>query len=130
FSYLTNGVWEDVPLRHASIDQYLATSRLHFGDHNGRLQIVHPSAQRFAGFLDFADYPKWTESGIANAVLYSDFEYIETQSFSILNRRDAQSALERQRGQMQAAEDASETEIVEITEALDDLIAGQIEVGE
>ncbi len=128
--YLLNGVWEDVPYRRASIDQYLGSSRLHFGDNNGRLQIVHPTAQRFAGFLDFADYPKWTESGIANPVLYADYEYIETQSFSVLNRRDAQSALERQRGQLHATEDASETEINEITEALDDLVAGNIEVGE
>ena len=130
FGYLVNGVWEDVPLRRASIDQYLATSRLHFGDNNGRLQLVHPRAIRFAGFLDIQDYPKWTESGVANTILYADYEYIETQSFSILNRRDAQASLERQRGQMHAAEDASETEISEISEALDDLIAGQIEVGE
>jgi len=128
--YLVNGVWEDVPFRRASVDQYLPTSKLHFGDRNGRLQIVHPSATKFVGFLDFQDYPKWTESGIANPVLYSDYESIETQSFSILNRRDAQSALERQRGHMHAAEDASESEIHEITEALDDLVAGQIEVGE
>ncbi len=130
FGYLVNGVWEDVPLRRAEIYQYLPTSRLHFGDNNGRMQLVHPDATRFVGFLDIQDYPKWTESGVGNAILYSDYEYIETQSFSTLNRRDAQAALERQRGQMHAAEDASETEISEITEALDDLIAGQIEVGE
>ena len=128
--YLVNGVWEDVPYRRCGIDQYLASSRLHFGDRNGRLQIVHPTGERFAGFLDFQDYPKWTESGIANPVLYADYEFIETQSFSILNRRDAQAALERQRGHLHAAEDASETEILEITEALDDLVAGQIEMGE
>ncbi len=130
FGYLVNGVWEDVPLRRSSIDQYLPSSRLHFGDNNGRLQIVHPAATRFVGLLDIQDYPKWTESGIANTILYSDYEFIETQSFSLLNRHDAQGALERQRGQMHAAEDSSETEISEITEALDDLTAGQIEVGE
>jgi type IV secretion system protein VirB4 len=130
YGYLVNGVWEDIPLRHAGIDQYLPSSRLHFGDNNGRLQLVHPKGSRFAGFLDIQDYPKWTESGIANAILYADYEFIETQSFSLMNRRDAQGALERQRGQMHAAEDASETEVLEITGALDDLIAGQIEVGE
>ena len=130
FGYLVNGVWEEVPVRAAFIDQYLPSSRLHFGDTNGRLQIVHPTGQRFVGFLDIQDYPRWTESGIGNAVLYSDYEYIETQSFSLLNRRDAQSALERQRGHMQVAEDASVSEITEITQALDDLVSGQIEVGE
>lgn len=130
FGFLLNGFWEDVPHRRASIDQYLPTSRLHFGDHNGRLQLVHPSGTRFAGFLDIADYPKWTESGIADPILYAGYEFIETQSFSLMNRRDAQQALERQRGHMQAAEDASHSEIAEITEAIDDLVAGQIELGE
>lgn len=130
FGYLVNGVWEEIPMRRAAIAQYLPASRLHFGDTNGRLQIVHPTGQRWVGFLDIQDYPRWTESGIGNAILYSDYEYIETQSFSILNRRDAQSALERQRGHMQAAEDASVSEIAEISSALDDLVSGQIEVGE
>jgi type IV secretion system protein VirB4 len=117
FGYLLNGVWEDIPLRRAGIDQYLPTSRLHFGDNNGRLQII-------------ADYPHWTESGMANPILYAGYEFIETQSFSLLNRRDAQSALEMQRGHMKAAEDASASEMLEITQAIDDLVAGQIEVGE
>lgn len=130
FGFLINGVWEEVPLRRSAIDQYLPASRLHFGDTNGRLQIVHPTGQRFVGFLDIQDYPRWTESGVGNAILYSDYEYIETQSFSLLNRRDAQSALERQRGHMHVAEDASVSEITDITSALDDLVSGQIEVGE
>ncbi|MGN6210553.1 VirB4 family type IV secretion/conjugal transfer ATPase [Asticcacaulis sp.] len=130
YGYLVNGIWEEVPMRRAGIETYLPSSRLHFGNSNGRLQLIHPAGQRFVGFLDIQDYPRWTESGIGNAILYSDYEYIETQSFSLLNRRDAQSALERQRGHMQAAEDASATEIAEITGALDDLVSGQIEVGE
>ena len=130
FGYLINGVWEPVPLQGASIHRYLPASRLHFGDHNGRVQIVHPDGQRFAGLLDIQDYPKWTESGMANGLLYSDFEFIETQTFSILNRRDAQGALERQRGHMHAAEDASSSEIHEITDALDELMSGQMELGE
>ena len=49
-----------------------------------------------------------------NALLYGGYEFIETQSFSILNKRDAHAALERQQGHMISAEDASESEIREI----------------
>jgi type IV secretion system protein VirB4 len=130
FGFLVNGIWEDVPLRRAQLAEYLPTSRLHFGDRNGMLEIWHPSARKFAGFLDFQDYPKFSEPGMNNAILYGDYEYIETQSFSILNKRDAMSALERQQGQLTSAEDASESEIREIDSAMEDLASGLIEMGE
>jgi type IV secretion system protein VirB4 len=130
FGFLVNGVWEDIPLRRAQLAEYLPTSRLHFGDKNGMLEIWHPLARKFAGFLDFQDYPKFSEPGINNAILYGDYEYIETQSFSILSKRDAMAALERQQGQLTSAEDASETEIVAMSAAMEDLASGLIEMGE
>jgi type IV secretion system protein VirB4 len=128
--FLINGVWEDIPLRRASLNEYLPTSRLHFGDHNGMLQIEHPLARKFVGFLDFQDYPKFSEVGMNNAILYGDYEYIESQSFSILNKRDAIAALERQRGQLISSEDASQSEIAEMDLAADHLQSGLIEMGE
>lgn len=128
--FLVNGVWEDVPMRRAEIAEYLPTSRLHFGDKNGMLEIWHPSERKFVGFLDFQEYPKNSEPGMNNVILYGDYEYIETQSFSILNKRDALDALERQEGQLKASEDASETEIREMKEAIDGVQNGTLEIGE
>ena len=130
FGYCLNGVWEDVPLKRMDIAEYLPTSRLHFGDKNGLLEIWHPSKRKFAGFLDFQDYPKWSEPGMCNAVLYGDYEYIETMSFSVMNRRDAMGAVERQKGHLIASEDAGQREIAEMDEAMDDLASGQMDLGE
>ena len=130
FGFLVNGVWEDIPLRHAELAEYLPTSRLHFGDRNGMLEIWHPSARKFVGFLDFQEYPKVSEPGMNNVILYGTYEYIETQSFAIKNKREARTALERQLGQMVAAEDASPGEIADMQRALDDLHDGNIEIGE
>lgn len=128
--FLVNGVWEDVLLHRAQLAEYLPSSRLNFGDKNGMLEIWHPTAHKFAGFLDFQDYPKFSEPGMNNAILYGEYEYIETQSFSILNKRDAMAALKRQQGQLTSSEDASETEIREMDEAMDDLNSGLIAMGE
>jgi type IV secretion system protein VirB4 len=128
--YLINGVWEDVPLRRAALCEYLPTSRLWFGDQNGMMEIWHPNEKKYAGFLDFQDYPKFSEPGMNNGILYGNYEYIETQSFSILNKRDAMKALERQQNQLIASEDASETEINEMTSAMDMLQGGLLEMGE
>lgn len=128
--FLTNGVWEDVPMRRADIGEYLPTSRLHFGDKNGMLEIWHPTSRKYVGFLDFQDYPRFSEPGMNNAILYGDYEYIETQSFSIFGKRDAMSALERQQGQLRASEDAAPTEISEIDDAKESLQSGLLEMGE
>lgn len=128
--FLTNGVWEDVPMRRADIGEYLPTSRLHFGDKNGMLEIWHPNSRKYVGFLDFQDYPRFSEPGMNNAILYGDYEYIETQSFSIFGKRDAMSALERQQGQLRASEDAAPTEIREIDDAKESLQSGLLEMGE
>lgn len=128
--FLVNGVWEDVPMRRADIGEYLPTSRLHFGDKNGMLEIWHPKEHKYVGFLDFQDYPKFSEPGMNNAILYGDYEYIETQSFSIFNKHDAMSALERQKGQLIASEDVAEREILEMDQAMEDLQSGLIEMGE
>ncbi|PLX76768.1 MAG: VirB4 family type IV secretion/conjugal transfer ATPase [Azoarcus sp.] len=128
--FLVNGIWEDVPMRRADIGEYLPTSRLHFGDKNGMLEIWHPNEHKFVGFLDFQDYPKFSEPGMNNAILYGNYEYIETQSFSIFNKRDAMTALERQKGQLIASEDVADREIQEMDQAMEDLQSGLIEMGE
>lgn len=128
--FLVNGVWEDIPLRRASLAEYLPTSRLHFGERNGMLQIEHPSARKFLGFLDFQEYPRFSETGMNNALLYGDFEFIETQSFSIMNKREALDRLERQKNQLMSGEEASESEILDMSIAEDQLQSGFIEMGE
>lgn len=130
YAYLVNGFWEDVPLRRASINEYLPTSRLHFGDKNGMLEIWHPHGNKFAGFLDVQEYPHTSEPGMCNGLLYGDYEYIETQSLSVLNRRDGLKALRDQRGHLIATEDVSESQIDEMDTAMDQLQAGAIELGE
>jgi type IV secretion system protein VirB4 len=128
--YLANGVWEDVPMRRAEIAEYLPSSRLHFGDKNGMLEVWHPTERKYAGFLDFQEYPKTSEPGMNNVILYGDYEYIETQSFAILNKRDALEALKQQKGALEAGEQASETEIKEMDQAIDGVQNGTIEIGE
>lgn len=127
---LVNGVWEDIPLMNGPLAEYLPSSRLFFGDQNGMLEIRHPAQHKYAGFLDFLDYPKRSEPGMNNAILYSDYEYIETQSFSMHNKHDALAALDRQKGHMRASEDAAEAEIEELDQAREDVVSGAIEMGE
>jgi len=126
--YLVNGIWEPVPVPSAPIREALPTSRLFFGGE--RIEIRAPNRVRYGALLDLKDYPEDTEPGILNGLLYGDYEYIESQSFTILDKPSAKEALERQRNQLIAAEDVAASQIAAMDQALDDLINGNFVLGE
>ncbi|KVW76223.1 VirB4 family type IV secretion/conjugal transfer ATPase [Burkholderia ubonensis] len=126
--YLVNGVWEREPVPAGPIREALPISRLFVGAE--KIEIRMPTATRFAAMLDLKDYPEDTEPGLLNGLLYGDFEYIETQSFTILDKPTAKEALERQRNQLIAGEDVAVSQVEAIDHALDDLINGNFVLGE
>ncbi|MGE0315896.1 MAG: VirB4 family type IV secretion/conjugal transfer ATPase [Lautropia sp.] len=130
YGYLVNGVWEEVALRTAALYDYLPSSRLHFGDRNGMLEIWHPQGVKYAGFLDIQEYPGYSEPGMTSCLLYTDYEYIETQSFSIMPKRRGIKEMTDQKGHLVATEDVGRSQIAAMDEALDELEAGKIDLGE
>ena len=126
--YLLNATWERVPVPAGRIAEALPTSRLFF--RTEKLEIRTPQATRYAALLDLKDYPEETEPGMLNGLLYGEFEYIETQSFTILDRASAREALERQRNQLIAGEDVAVSQIKAMDRALNDLINGDFVLGE
>jgi len=126
--YLVNATWEVVPVPHGPIFEALPTSRLLF--QREKLEIRMPAQTRYAALLDLKDYPEQTEPGMLNGLLYSEFEYIETQSFTVLDRPSAKEALERQRNQLVAGDDVAVSQIEAIDCALNDLVNGDFVLGE
>ena len=126
--YLVNGAWEPQPVPSGAIREALPTSRLFVGVE--KVEIRMPAATRHAALLDLKDYPEETEPGMFNGLLYGDFEYIETQSFTILDKPDAKEALERQRNQLIAGEDVAVSQVDAMDQALNDLINGDFVLGE
>lgn len=126
--FLVNGHWERVPLRRAAINDYLPTSRLFFGNEN--IEVRTPFGTRFGAVIDFSDYPEVTEPGILNPILYDDYEYIETQSFSMLGKYDAMQALTRQRNQLIASEDVSSSQINAMNNAMEEVVNGSFLMGD
>ncbi|MBY8605982.1 VirB4 family type IV secretion/conjugal transfer ATPase [Burkholderia arboris] len=126
--YLVNGTWEAVPVACGRICDTLPTSRLFF--HREKLEIRTPTRTRYAALLDLKDYPEQTEPGMLNGLLYGNFEYIETQSFTVLDRSSAKEALERQRNQLIAGDDVGVSQIEAMDQALNDLVNGDFVLGE
>lgn len=126
--YLVNGRWRAVPFQAGPLFRTLPTTRLSFG--GDKLELRMGDERRYAALVDIKEYADAVEPGILNALLYETSEFIETQSFSILPRREAMRALELQRDQLIASDDVVATQIAEMDLALNELGDGQFCMGE
>lgn len=126
--YLVNGKWRAVPQTAGPLYRILPTARLSFG--GDKLELRHGDERRYAALVDLREYADAVEPGILNALLYEHSEFIETQSFSILPRREAMRALELQRDQLIASDDVVASQVAEMDVALNDLGDGQFCMGE
>jgi type IV secretion system protein VirB4 len=126
--YLVNGRWQHQPVRWGPLYRMLPTARLSFG--GDKLEIRCGDDRRFAAFVDIHEYADDVEPGILDSLLYERSEFIETQSFSILPRRDSMGALELQRDQLIASDDVVESQVAQMDVALNELGDGQFCMGE
>lgn len=126
--YLVNGRWRAIPMAAGALYRTLPTARLSFG--GDKLELRHGDERRYAALVDIKEYPDAVEPGVLNALLYEASEFIETQSFSILPRREAMRALELQRDQLIASEDVVARQVEDMDAALNDLGDGQFCMGE
>ena len=128
FSFLINGVWRKVRFPSGPAYQTLPDARLTFG--GGMLEIHKGERRRYASMLSIKEFAGQVEPGSLGALLYEDSEFIETQSFSSLPRRQAMAALTTQRDQLLASDDAVVSQIEAMDVALDQLGDGQFAMGE
>lgn len=127
-NYLLTGDWQKVRIPRGPLDTYLGNAYVFVG--NETLLIRSCTRERYAQLIDFKDYPDRTEPGILNKVMMEKAEYVITQSFSFLGKLDGKKYLEKQRNQLKASEDGSAFQMVEMDEAIDQLVQGRFVLGQ
>jgi type IV secretion/conjugal transfer VirB4 family ATPase len=127
-NFLITGVRQRVRLPEAPLNEYLGNAWLHVGTET--IEIRTPARTRFAQCIDFKDYTAHTCPGFMNSMLYTDYEYVITQSFSCLPKREGKNRLQVQANQLRTTEDVSPTQIKQMDEALDELEQGMFCMGE
>jgi type IV secretion system protein VirB4 len=127
-AYLINGEWQRVPLPRAELRDTLATSRPFFGK-AGLMSLKGPTKSKYASILAMQEYPSSSKPGLLNDLLGMPFELIVSQSFTFLSKPVAVGRMTRQRARMVNAGDLAESQIVEIGNALDDLISNRFVMG-
>lgn len=131
FAFVLNGRWQPILARPARVSDTITTDRIFLGDRNGFWEARGQGGQSVYGrFYDILSYPSYATHRSADGLLSGRFPYIETQSFSMVNRRDAVDALKLQKNQLVAGDEAGSGELSSIDEAIDALRDGDIEMGE
>jgi type IV secretion system protein VirB4 len=128
YSYLINGTWQSVRFPTGPAWRTLPNARLLFG--GDKLEIRQGLKRRFVAMLDIKEYASTVQPGTLGALLFEDMEFVETQSFLSMPRRQATAALQIQRNQLIASDDTVPSQIVAMDEALDHLGDGQFQMGE
>ena len=127
-NYLITTEWQKVRIPKIPLNQYLGNAWVFAGTET--IELRTPTRTRYLQGLDFKDYTAHTESGLLNSLMYEDYEYIMTQSFSFMSRAQGKKFLETQQRQLMNADDGSVTQIEQMAEAVDQLIQGQFAIGE
>ena len=130
YKWLITGVHEELPLQTGPMAEYLCDARIFAGDTNGIVQISHPSKKTFIGYMDLLDYPAVTEPGINNCLFNGSYEFVESQSFSFLSKREGIEALELQMKRLISSGEGSPEQIGDMEHAIEDVKNGRVFMGE
>lgn len=128
--YLINGERLPVPVTWEHFAETIPQNRINFARHGELGEIRTPSKARYFGMIEIFDYDKSTEPGHINTFLKAPYECVLTQSFTLLSRHAAKGQLERTRQQLIDSNDSSESQVNELTFALDQLMSGEFAFGE
>jgi type IV secretion system protein VirB4 len=130
FGLLLNGKLEPVPVLDARLYNTLPSTRPFFSTHGeqGELRGVNWS-RRFA-MVELREYPASTKPGHLNKLLQLPVELILSQSFGGLSKAEGIAALGRQKKWLEDSGDHSASQIKELSQAMDDMMAGKFVMGD
>ncbi|KIE06097.1 Type IV secretion system ATPase VirB4 [Candidatus Jidaibacter acanthamoeba] len=111
-----------------NIDKYINNHRLYFGKKSIEAKSLN-GAERFAGIVSIKEYGPKTWAGILDSFLRMPFEFILTQSFEFTNKQAAMHRMQLQQNRMIQAGDKAVSQIIEISDALDKAMSGEIHFG-
>jgi len=127
FNYLLTGRWERVPYAPVPLKHLIGGMRPVFGDES--VKILNPAGTHFGALLGIEAYPSETNPLFLDDLLTLPFELVVTQSFEFHAKDAALLKMQLKGRRMENVGDAAQSQIDEIPELADDLIARRTVMG-
>jgi type IV secretion system protein VirB4 len=125
---LLTGRRERVPLIRGHLGSAIYTARVIFG--REALEIRDAADVTYAAIFGVKEYPAVTRPGLWNGLLSARFPLVASQSFTFLSKAAARAVMERKQNQMLSARDRAASQIVGLSDALDDLMSNRFAMGD
>jgi type IV secretion system protein VirB4 len=124
---LLTGQWQNVAVTRSPFYDTLGTMDVFFSTDTGECQTV--SGSRFFRSLEIKDYAPETATGLLDALLYAQSEYILTQSFTCMARDEAQNHIRLAEKRLNSADDDAISQREELIVLRDLLQSGHVSCG-
>ncbi|MFZ8864700.1 MAG: VirB4 family type IV secretion/conjugal transfer ATPase [Rickettsiales bacterium] len=126
-SLINCGYRQPIQVPASNIAKILPNHRLFFGPKAIEARGVLGS--RYAGIVSLKEHKPYTHAGMLDGFLKLPYEFIISQNFNFIDRSSAISSMQLQQNRLQQAEDIAKSQIMEISEALDIAMSGEIAFG-
>lgn len=127
-SLINNLSGSEVPVQNAQISEYLATATLAIGS-NEIIRIDNAGERKYAAILTISEYPVDTSMGVLQAFIEKPWRMIISQSFVPIDKADCEDWLKRESRRLQTTDDVSETDLIDLAEALEGVQSDQFILG-
>ena len=128
YNYLISGVWQKIPVQNTPIYNRLGVADVYFSHENGEMHVQ--GLRKFFRFIEIRELPEQTDSCVLNSLLIADCEFVLTQSFSCLQKRESLSAIRVVEKRLRSVSDDAYRQRDELMEAKNDLVSSDIFFGQ
>ncbi|MGS1117409.1 VirB4 family type IV secretion/conjugal transfer ATPase [Castellaniella sp. UC4442_H9] len=127
---ILNGEHTPMPITRGRIAENLPSARPIFSRWGELGELRHVDHTRTFGMLEIRDLPEKVRPGHLDALLSAPFEFTLAQSWGTFTKAEALTLAERQRKLLADSNDYSQSQIKQLSTALDDITAGRIGIGD
>lgn len=127
YNRLLTGRWQPVAVTRTPFYDVLGAADLFFSSDTG--QSADLDGHTFFRSLEIKDHAPETYTGLFDALLYADCDYVLTQSFTAMAKDEAKSYINLTLKRLQSAEDDAISQREDLIVALDLLQSGHISFG-
>ncbi|ENA1754851.1 VirB3 family type IV secretion system protein [Yersinia ruckeri] len=124
---LITGKWQNVAVTRSPFYDTLSTPDVFFTTDTAECQTV--SGSRFFRSLEIKDYSPETYTGLLDALLYAESEYVLTQSFTCMARDEAQNHIRLAENRLNSTNDDAISQREELIVLRDLLQSGHVSCG-
>ena len=128
YNYLISGVWQKIPVQNTPIYNRLGVADVYFCHENGEMHVQ--GKRKFFRLIEIKELPEQTDSRILDNLLIAPCEFVLTQSFSCLQKRDSLSAIRVVEKRLRSVSDDAFRQRDELLEAKNDLVSSEIFFGQ